>query len=886
MDNLNACCQALQAGEYNEHIILNTFECFDIYDSEKISNDWELVSETFCHLLKYCQVMYEGNVPENIVKRIIVLFENIETIVVDRANDELNNHYILIIWFLHELKVHRESNDAFTMDEEILEKQIEALIMELDSIYFVFDIKGDNDDKLFPIENLVAKVVKDNSFLNRQNIFKIRVLQLAVKLFGKDGSNEEILEKLIKDNNLKFLTYLKDNGEIIDTPDLLNYQKNGVMIFFNTISNMVLIRHNRKDYFNKTPIWGDVNLCSKELDSHNKPIAYFVEFSLNSSDSLCTYSEILNEEKLRLAILKLLFEYNTYNILFEKYIIKTHDGKILPVNPYCHNDNYIVKGFIDGSEGKAFSPNNLLEALKEYRSSSLKICNKNVMNRLSFGIALKLLQFEYVELDRIDISSFKSSEWYQVQFIEKWIKNSNDLTNSLKFVLKEWYHENKYCTVIKPNPKIIEKDTLQGHNVEPLDFFPIKVNVKWIYDILGYKETNEIKLIVGNVAYKNDDCLLSFNFESDNNIVVKFLNKNNIEDDDEIFDLLNENDECYFLYNYKEDKGIIIDQELLKIIYSFEKMQKNNHLTLDAVSKINRTSYEDIKRLMELHKRALEEAGKDCFADFDSQVYYRLIHNMLWSGINESNIGYYLRILFGHNVMDFKNIGNDDIFLRSEPNTLYVPKDKNEEDSVLVSIYNNYLKPKSKRDNNNLYKVDGFTLNNDKYYFNGKEINKIIFLCDNFLTGSATIRMIKAYLDIDTSKDSNEEQNAVDSTKKRIIEYITEENKEVSLKDVVEANNCPIEVHSYYGTNEGANNINSFLQSRSIHGEVSYSNEITKKSSGLVENVKKIWLLDIDSNFYPVIREFNMPKRNVFPNKMLRDPKKAICMFVLKDEIH
>ena len=51
MDNLNACCQALQAGEYNEHIILNTFECFDIYDSEKISNDWELVSETFCHLL-------------------------------------------------------------------------------------------------------------------------------------------------------------------------------------------------------------------------------------------------------------------------------------------------------------------------------------------------------------------------------------------------------------------------------------------------------------------------------------------------------------------------------------------------------------------------------------------------------------------------------------------------------------------------------------------------------------------------------------------------------------------------------------------------------------------------------------------------------------------
>lgn len=886
MDNLNACWQALQAGEYNEDIILNTFDCFDLYDSEKISNDWELVSKTFFELLKYCQVMYKGNVPENIIKRIVLLFENIETIVMDRSGDELNNHCILIIWFMHELKIHRESNDAFTMDEEILEKQIEALIMELDSIYFVFDIKGDNDDKLFPIENLIAKVVKDNSFLNRQNIFKIRVLQLAVKLFGKDGSNEEIIEKLIKDNNLKFLTYLKDNGEIIDTPDLLNYQKNGVMIFFNTISNMVLIRHNRKDYFNKTPIWGDVNLCSKELDSHNKPIAYFVEFSLNSSDSLCTYSEILNEENLRLDILKLLFEHNTYNILFEKYIIKTHDGKILPVNPYCYNDKYIIKGFFDGSEGKAFSPNNLLEALKEYRSSSLKICNKNVMNRLSFGIALKLLQFEYVELDRIDISSFKSSEWYQVQFIEKWIKNSNDLTNSLKFVLKEWYQENKYCTVINPTSKINEKDTLQGHNVEPLDFYPIKDNEKWIYDILGYKETDEISLILGNIVYKNDDYLLSFNLELDDNMVVKYLDKNNIVDDDGIFDLLNENDDCYFLYKRKEDKGIIIDQELLKIIYSFEKMQKNNYLTLEAVSKINRTSFEDIKRIMELHKRALEEAGKDCFADFDSQVYYRLIHNMLWSGINEINIEDYLRILFGHNVMDFKNIGNDKIFLRSEPNTLYVPKDKNEEDSVLASIYYNYLKPNSKRDINSLYKVDGLTLNNNKYHFNVKVIKEIVFLCDNFLTGSATMRMIKAYLDIDTSQDNDEERNGVNNVKKKIIRYKTKENDDLLLSEVIKTNKCPIEVHAYYGTSEGKNKIDSFLKSNNIPGKISYYFDISKKYSDLSENEKKIWSTNSHSDFYLVIREFNMPKKNIFPIEMLQDPKKAICMFVLKDEIH
>ena len=395
MDNLNACCQALQAGEYNEHVILNTFECFDIYDSEKISNDWELVSETFCQLLKYCQIMYKGNVPKDVIKRIIVLFENIETIVVDRANDELNNHYILIIWFLHELKVHRESNDAFTMDEEILEKQIEALIMELDSIYFVFDIKGDNDDKLFPIENLIAKVVKDNSFLNRQNIFQIRVLQLAVKLFGKNGSNKEILEELINNNNLRFLTYL-EQGYIIDTANLLNYQKNGVMIFFNAISNKILIRHNKKEYFSNSPIWGDAKSCKYELDSHSKPIAYFVELSINSGDCLCAYSDILNEENAKMDFLKILFNFKAYNVLFDKFTIKTHDGNILPVNPYCYNDKHIINGSINENDGKVYEINGLLEALKEFRSSSLKTCSKYTMNRLSFGLALKLLQYEYV----------------------------------------------------------------------------------------------------------------------------------------------------------------------------------------------------------------------------------------------------------------------------------------------------------------------------------------------------------------------------------------------------------------------------------------------------------------------------------------------------------
>ena len=53
------------------------------------------------------------------------------------------------------------------------------------------------------------------------------------------------------------------------------------------------------------------------------------------------------------------------------------------------------------------------------------------------------------------------------------------------------------------------------------------------------------------------------------------------------------------------------------------------------------------------------------------------------------------------------------------------------------------------------------------------------------------------------------------------------------------------------------------------------------------DELKRIWpdkwdKLDI---FYMFIREFNQPKRNVFPDEMLLDPKKAICLFVQKKEL-
>ena len=63
-----------------------------------------------------------------------------------------------------------------------------------------------------------------------------------------------------------------------------------------------------------------------------------------------------------------------------------------------------------------------------------------------------------------------------------------------------------------------------------------------------------------------------------------------------------------------------------------------------------------------------------------------------------------------------------------------------------------------------------------------------------------------------------------------------------------------------------------------------YEKEIVKHASQIIDETKCIWPKTRD-NVFTVVREFNMTKGNIFPNEMLSDPKKAICMFVKKREI-
>lgn len=916
MKKLETYLQALQAGAHEREIISGAIDALKSCTPQELSDYRLLAAAVYCQLLQYCQFMYKGHVPEEIIEELLSAFETIGLIGAEATDEEKKDSSLITVWFLHELNIRRETGEVWKMEDEMLRDSMRVLLQELNGIYFVFDIKVDGQ-YAFPIHDMIAKVVGTPEFVDINNplgVYHIHILQLAVRLFTNSDDKQRILRTLVDQCNLRFIDYLNTSGYIIDTMDLLNYQKNGVMIFYDRMRNKVLVRHKSRDYFQGQPLGKNERMIiEEEQDHHKNIIGFFVEYDLDKSDSLTDYSEILKNEAGREAFLRLVFNGDTYNILFEHSIIEKADGSLLPVNPYCYNDATIVKGWRGDKNGRIYDKEHFRDALRRYRSSALKVSSNCVMNRVSFGLALLLLQKENTGVDKLRLDDFTDDDWYQNQILQNWTECCRDSIDALTFIVGQWQKENDYCALPYKRNKNSKEKNIEDYEIEPLDFYPVKSENGWMYQVMGCENFEEWYVLRGKVQNDNEgNYVLAADLVSD--VVGKrfsentdkkqlFVKTKDLEDPEGLLaNIWGEGDEYYFLYNGEKQEGTVLDQSLLKALSAFEKIQDKNYLTLDTVSEISRTQYKEITAMMQLQKAALEDAGKRFFCDFDSQVYYRLVHNLLWSEIDKEKISSYLKVFTYHQKLSFAEIGRDEKFVRNDPNTLYVPKDGRGSDSVLTSIYETYLKSRSVRETNDLY-GDMLELRDDGYYYRDNRIENIVFLCDNFECGAATIRMLKAYLNIDMTDERSDEQRRVEQVRaSRQKYYLRETNssdgnydlsaawehlKEVPIKNVIKKNDCTIEVHGYYGTERGKQAIEEFLEKQHIKSAVvTYERKITQHASQIIDEAKYIWpRFSLRDNVYTVVREFNMPKANVFPEEMLKDPGKAICMFVKKDEI-
>lgn len=215
-----------------------------------LSDNKEDVARLFYQILCSFQRILGNDAAGKVGEQVIVLFEHIALINTD-SDTQSDDSNLMTIWFLNELYQKARAGRTFAIDDDKLKESIESLLIGLNDIHFIFKIEKEGS-RIFPIDRLISKAISENKFMEMDSItpYHVRMFQLAVELFDEQD-DKRILEKLKAEDgcNLRFLDYMDGSHEIIDTENFLNYQKNGVMIFYSHRKKSILIRHEKKTYF-------------------------------------------------------------------------------------------------------------------------------------------------------------------------------------------------------------------------------------------------------------------------------------------------------------------------------------------------------------------------------------------------------------------------------------------------------------------------------------------------------------------------------------------------------------------------------------------------------------------------------------------------------------
>ena len=888
----------LDSGYVNKDAFLTVLDDFLQLSgkTEEIAENREDVAAVYYQLLSSFQKLYitdnptGGIITSEIEEKLLTCFANIERLYNEASSTEKETSFVKTIWFLSELKTNAKVNSLGENSQEALKKCAGMLLDVLDDIRFIFDIKDGNENNIFPINKVILAVISGTDFLSfRDGITKddVQIFKLAVRLFNND---ERIRIDEIRDKyHLEFIDYLNQTCEAIDTLEFLNYQKNGVMIFHDIEKGTILIRSDRRDYFYCHDDCG--HELYEEKDYDNNPIGWFIKFNLDNGDKLIDYSDLLKNEETKIDFLKLLYDNGFYNVFIQKSIILKSDGSIQPVNPYCFQDTAIVKGLINEKNGVAKTRSQVKDFLKEYRISPVK---KEVLNCLTFGLCVALLEIENTGVNSLGLDSLQDSSWYQEQVINSWINYASE--SSLISFLKYWYNQIR----LFENRKYLE-----SMQIDVVDILPL------------FQDLSIVLQKVCPTIYKNEDVFYGRVIEDENDELYididvnetisskslslvekegKKIKVSELHDEDQLYkwDTLVDSN-VYFLYSLDKQKGHVIDNDVLKTISGIQKSLCNS-LSFDVGRNVTETEYNETIKRMDLFEDAFKEVAKAkklCKEDdLESQYYLRILYNTICSHITVKSKEVYFYIIRSHQIADFKQIDKDISFSRNNPETLYIPKDASSQSSVLSDVYYKQIKTNIERDTNFLYndiiEKDEHT---GLYKVNGQIIRHIVFLTDNFIRGKSTISALCAYLDIESALDFDIDSKRVLESKDTMHHFYCDK-QQISVKNIFEVNShVDITVHSYYGTEEGKERIIEFLHKNNYpSAECTFYESLDNKANQIVEQARSIWDKKMGKLKSPegrlFIRKYNMPSYTVLPDYMSGDPWLATVLFVRRKELN
>ncbi|SHJ60710.1 hypothetical protein [Pseudobutyrivibrio xylanivorans] len=873
MKELKELIALINLGLEDELAIKNVCDSINcIINQRIIEENVELIADIFGALLVQVQKLYQNDcVPEETYNEIFKFFRNIENISTIANDYEKKNGYVILIDFMRFLHRHNavDGDNDFT-DITDVEDILSDIIEELEKVSFIFDY-AINKEYVFPINRMLVFVIKDSKYIHQGSKFTSKdyyALKLAVRFFKKETEDIKLLEDIINESNLQFINYLNDKCLLLDDESMINYQNNGVMIFWNSDDKKVLIRSNYEDYFSKS-IDGTMYEVQKETTIDKSVcIGCYVEFDCDKDDMLVSALDLLKFPNRRKDVLQL-FCSGYKNIFVDNMIVESKDGKLRPLNPFIEKDGFVIKN------SRSYSINDSMHIFSDVSNLSLFISKCNPLNRVCIGTFVKLYSINSNKWDKLLDEAYSEDDFYQNQMIYRWIDNMDDKAFYAQEIAKNLCLELQYC---KPKKFVRngKDDDLKKYNIKSQSFYPFAGDLQELLKYIDDSFDNEN--ITVNEAYVVDDDGVALQILGEKEIVI--VENDHIIDSDELLDDYIDK-KCYVVR--KGDDAYVLEQLMLKVFFELNRIWKGL-ANFSLVKKVSKVQYDRIVKCMYLHQRALTEKIIEVYPlddTFEEQAFYRLLHNMIYYGVTENSFDNYARSILGHFFMSFSDIKKDRYFLFEDKNTLYVPKDSYDSDGVLSDVHEKYLKSSSTRDFMNLFNERLEIGKDGKYALCGNEIKHIVFLYDNFELGKATKDSIDSYMDISGHVSAKKKMSA---NSYRCL--INGETKFVSIKNVYETNGCDIAVHAYYGTEEASKAVDEFLDNNYIrHKKTTYYKIITTKIRDLKEYVNGIWdYPEKNEDKFAVIREFNLTYINVFPEEMILNPQKAITLFVRKGD--
>lgn len=833
---------SLPGSETNEQKLLEIIDALINVNSNEIPID--CVSSLFCHLVS----KFNEDDIKNISDKIWDAFYNINALAEHIRTAESSTTEEKILLFLHDLV-----NDEEQVSEKIFE-DFTAICGELEEIKYIFILRDKQEKHYFPIGSLLQKVMSSYGKLESLDTKIINTFILAMEMFKleQDLSNIDALNKIVNDFHLEGLKILFKGNQLITTwKENLKY--NGILVLIDKENHHIYIRSEDKGYFDD---FNNKDEIQEEKNFHDKTIAYYLLQDYPEDAEFISLNEILTKTEYsidnKLQVIEKIFYKKYYNVLYDKCFIKV-ENTIKLVNEFSNKDRDIICG---RNHYTATSDNLFKYGLRKYGLNTLW---GHDVDYVMFASLFRLMLLHPLSLKELISKMNSVTSFFQDTLISFWLEKVNNVNSFLLNLTDSYFNDINY---------IRHKNDIEDKRIEDIYWLPYKFPVNFIINKINSickTEEKDFKVIeIEGRKTINDEIEFFYNKQKIEN---KFLEKSISNNDEHIY------------YGFKKGKKYYINDKAIPFLRVLSNIHQKNE-DIKSKSDLAFCKHSEIKNIcekMQLQKDALIPKQMRYYSDFNTIATLRIIHHVIFNSFDKAKWNLFNKLIEKHKPVSYIKTIENNSYIFDEENTLYVPKEDRSQCGTLSEI-NDYIRDKARRDLG-LY-INQLKINDGLYCLDDTEIKKIVFVFDTLQSGTST----KDYLNLFFYPDEN--------SKKKNPKYYCEQ-KEISLKQIIETNKPKIQILFLYATEEGKQNIKDYLGNHEFikNAEIIclQNIDVAPVDERFCNSIQEIYDFSDEREipkpgFYPIIREFNQPKKNIFPSKLL-NPDSIASLFVKKSEL-